>query len=321
MRIGTGNLYGSPVNPVALLSYDIRKTLGAMMKRNILIVHPFTPYEPGRFFEDALREIGFQFTLCDHGADFNTINQNLYDAVLFIESPWRLPDPVLNVQRVTIPKFYWVVHGESRLDFNIQKAREYQINYMLLANSYHLAPRYGGMLCYPLPMAVDLRYFAPYNRPLVNRQYDISFIGSFAPATFYAERNRLLKLIQNSFPHLRLKFSQGLYLDQLGDVYGNSKIVFNWNYMNILTVRPFEAMAGGAVLLTNPANGIEYLGQNRLHYVMYRNDPDIINKINFYLANPSKSLKVMTNGYQMIASGHTYIHRAREFERILSTYV
>ncbi|TCL60284.1 glycosyl transferase family 1 [Hydrogenispora ethanolica] len=291
------------------------------MKRNILIVHPFTPYEPGRFFEDALRAIGFQYTLCDHGVDFNFINQNLYDAVLFIESPWKAPNPVLNIQKVRIPKFYWIVHGESRLDFNIQKSREYQINVMLLSNSYHLAPRYGGILCYPLPMAVDLRYFAPYHRPLIKRSFDISFVGSFGPATFYAERNRLLKLIQTHFPNLRLKFSQGLYLDQLGSVYGNSKIVFNWNYMNIMTARPFEAMAGGALLLTNYANGIEYLGQNRLHYVIYRNDQDIINKINFYLTNPSKLLKVCTHGYQMIQSGHTYIHRAREFERILSKHV
>lgn len=290
------------------------------MKYNLLLVHPFTPYEPGRFLEDALHNSGFQFTLFDHGIDFNLVNQTLYDAVLFIESPWKMPDPVLNIKKVKIPKFYWSVHGESRINFNVAKAREYRVDCVLLANSYHLTPQYGGTPCYPLPMAADLKYFGK-NRPLHQRKYDISFIGSFKPPIYYGERNRLLELIQSNFPNLKLYFKDGLYLEQMGEVYGNSKMVFNWNYMNILTVRPFEGMASGALTLTNYAHGIEILGKNRLHYVIYRNDQDLINKINFYISNPEKLMKVATHGYQMIVSGHTYIHRVQEFHRILKMYV
>jgi hypothetical protein len=290
------------------------------MKRNLLIVHPFTPYEPGRFLEDALKAIGYRFTLYDHGVDFSRVNQGLYDAVLFIESPWRLPDPVSNIQLLKIPRFYWVVHGESRLTFNVQKAREYRANCVLLANSFHLTPNYGGTPCYPLPMGADLRFFTN-NRPVIRRHYDVSFIGSFGPATFYGERNRLLQLIKASFPGKKIYYNDHIYLEQMGQIYGNSKIVFNWNYMNVLTVRPFEAMAGHALLLTNPANGLEMLGQNRVDYVIYRNDQDLINKIQFYLTNLDKLIKVTTNGYRKIITGHTYTHRARQFEEILKKYV
>lgn len=290
------------------------------MKYNLLIVHPFTPYEPGRFLEDALHNSGYRYTLYDHGVDFGLVNQQLYDAVLFIESPWKTPDPVVNIQKVRIPKLYWSVHGESRINFNVAKAHEYRADCVLLANSFHLTPHYGGIPCYPLPMAVDLKYFG-FNRPLHERKYDISFIGSFKPPIYYGERNRLLDLIRNNFPGLRLYFKDGHYLEQMGQIYGNSKIVFNWNYMNILTVRPFEAMAGGAMLLTNHAHGIEMLGNNRVQYVIYRNDQDLINKINFYFARPDKLHKVATSGYQTVTSAHTYIHRVRELQRILNQFV
>ena len=289
------------------------------MKKSLLVVHPYTDYEPGRFLEDGLRKIGFKLSLFTHGVDFNLVNQNMYDAVLFIESPWRLPDPVLNIHKVRIPRLYWVVHGESRIDFNVHKAREYRANYVLLANSTHLANRYGAP-CYPLPMAVNPVYF-PGKLPLAYRPYDISFIGNVEPKVFYGERNALLEIIKHNFPQRNLYFKTGLYLERMGQIYGNSKIVFNWNYMNILTARPFEGMAAGALMLTNHAKGIEILGPNRWDYVVYRSPEDLIDKINFYLANLPKAQKVASNGYKRVLTQHTYEHRAQELELILKQFI
>lgn len=283
------------------------------MKKSLLIIHPYVEFDPGRFLEDALRSIGFKIDLYTEYIDFNTINQNLYDVVLFIESPYRPAVKILNINRVKIPRLYWILHGESRLVYNLNFTRVNKIDYLLFATSLHLAKQYH--LPYQLfPMAVDPTNI-PNRLPLAERKYDISFVGSFIK--IYQERNDLLNLIQQSFPQQRLRFETGVFLRKMGEIYADSRIVFNWNYGNVLTMRLFEGMAAGSLMLTNYAHNIELLGQNGRHYVIYDDPRDLINKIAFYLSNLGLTQEIAKNGYQKVMTEHTYIHRARLLERII----
>lgn len=286
------------------------------LKKRLIIIHPYTFFDPGRFLEDALRKIGFEIALYDKTIDFGVINQGLFDAVLYIESPYRPQVQVSNPQKIRLPRFFWILHGESRLELNIRFIKEHRIDCVLLATSAHLAKSYQAPFQL-LPMAVEPALF-PNRLPLSGRFFDISFVG--ASNHLYRERDRLLELIKKTYPNLRLNFTSGVYLREMGEIYANSKIVFNWNYGNVLTMRLFEGMAAGAVMLTNQAHGIEMLGTNRRHYVIYRNPPDLIHKIDFYLANLSLSQLVASRGYQKVLGEHTYLHRARQLEGILQRY-
>ena len=283
------------------------------VKKSLIVVHPYVNYDPGRFLEDALRSIGFRIDLFDRAVDFNLVRQGLYDAVLFIESPYRQAVRVMNVNRVKIPRLYWVLHGESRLAYNLKFTQLYRIDYLLLATSLHLAKQYR--LPYQLfPMAVEPGNI-PNRLPLAERSKDISFVGSFSK--IYQERNDLLNLIQKTFPQRKICFKTDTYLKEMGEIYADSKIVFNWNYGNVLTMRLFEGMAAGSLMLTNYAHNIELLGQDGRHYVMYNGNDDLINKIDHYLTHLEQTQAIARAGYQKVLAEHTYLHRARLLERII----
>lgn len=289
------------------------------MNQKLVIVHPFTPYSPGHFLQEALQEIGFEVSLFDQAVDFGEIDLCSYDGVLFIENAFKADlVQVSNIDKVKIPKLFWVFHGQTRFDMNYECCKMYQIDSLLLGNGFHLATKYGTPLRF-LPLAVAPRYFKN-NLRLKKRMYDISFIGSYAPEELYHERNMLLEIIHRSCPRLKIHFSDEFNLAKMANVYANSKIVFNWNYDQYLTQRLFEGMGSGALMLTNSAQKIKLIGENRLHYVLYRHPADLIHKITFYLSHLTKAQEVADNGYKKIMSEHTYVHRALKIKKILEEY-
>lgn len=107
-----------------------------------------------------------------------------------------------------------------------------------------------------------------------------------------------------------------LYEQQLAALFAKSKIVLNENLFNGVTLRVFQGMASGAMLLTEQANnGLLELFENQRHLVAFTPET-LIEKADYYLKNEKKRLSIAAAGQAEILTRHTLQHRA---ETLLET--
>jgi hypothetical protein len=102
-------------------------------------------------------------------------------------------------------------------------------------------------------------------------------------------------------------------------VYGHSKLVLNASINGDLNMRVFEAMAAGAMLVTNRiGNGLADLFEEGTHYVGYSSTPEAMDRIAHYLDNNDERQAIAHAGQAAVLAHHTYDHRWEVIRRTSS---
>lgn len=276
-----------------------------------------TRYTPGRYLEDGLRSIGVTIDLYVNSVDFSEVNLSDYDAVVFVESPSKPSVKVKNIELVNIPKILWIHHGENRLNTNLQLAKKYRADIVLMAHSLHLAKKFSSPVrFFPFGMAKDI---FNCNKELKDRNIDIASIGS-NDAGFYGKRRMAINAIKSHFASkYRLSLDRKAYLHDLANIYGNSKIVFNQsaNTIKSINMRLFEGMGCGALVFSDYVPGMEKLFIENTHYVSFKNQNELIEKMDYYLKNTEEAQIIATAAYEHLLNNHTYEHRANELLELI----
>lgn len=276
-----------------------------------------TSYTPGRYLEDGLKSIGLTVDLFQNEIDFNKIDLAEYLGVLFIESPSKPLVGVKNIELAKLPKLLWIHHGENRLQTNIQLAKKYKPDIILMAHSLHLANNFPNPVRF-FPFAMAKSIFN-CSTDLSKRKYDISFVGN-NESGYYKKRRKTLKAIEKQFNNkYHLSFNSKVFLNELAEQYGQTKIVINHTADGIksLNMRIFEGMACGALVITDHVPGQEKLFIDKEHYIIYKNQRELIKQIDYYLNHLDEAQKIATAGYQHLLARHTYSHRAYEILEII----
>lgn len=283
----------------------------------ILMCYGKTNYTPGRYLEDGLKSIGVKTDVYESEIDFSEINTSEYLAVLFVESPSKPPIIVKNINLVKIPKVLWIHHGENRLQTNLMLENLYKPDLILMAHSLHLSHNFSAPVqFFPFAMADDI-----FNSSidLKKRKYDISFVGG-KNTRYYRERKKALESIKKQFKgKYKLSLDSNIFLNQLAEHYGQTKIVINHtaDQINSLNMRIFEGMGCGSLVLTDYVPGQEELFVDKQHYVIYKDHNELIELIDYYLSHLDEAQKIARNGYRYLSSYHTYAHRAQRLIKII----
>lgn len=298
------------------------KILGLKSQRDqrILLCYGKTPFTPGRFLEDALRRIGAPVDLGATEIDFGAIDLERYRAILFVESPSKKSIAVRNINRVKIPKLFWIHHGAHRWHNNLVLCKRYQPDLLLMAHSLYLAKKSRLTLpVYFFPFAMDKKIFNSA-KPLKQRAIDITFVGN-KNGRLYQKRRKALRLIKDRFKRrYRLSLTAKKYLHQLAKRYSNSKIVFNISAdgKEAINMRIFEGMGSGALVVTDLAPDQDRIFTDCKHYVVYKNFADLKKKLRYYLTHLDEAQKIATAGRRYLLSRHTYEHRAKQLLGIIN---
>ncbi|MDM3859421.1 MAG: glycosyltransferase [Aphanizomenon gracile PMC644.10] len=169
-----------------------------------------------------------------------------------------------------------------------------------------------------LPFYIDIEYFRKY-KPFTKRINRALFRGN-APRHFtekaYKERQELINILNQS-PNVDL-FSNNLYgakncfeamQDYVEELNSYSILLNLPSLAPTFTVRPFEIMACGGVLLQNRIIGeqSQQLFQDWQHLVYYdANQPkDLIGKIEYLIINPDIANKIAAQGQELCYQLHT----------------
>ncbi len=273
----------------------------------VAIAYRVTPTNPGRYLEAALRRSGADVTVLDGVLDWNRISAGTA-ALVIVESPY----PALEVvgQNPGVPVLWWVHHGEHHLPTNLRLARRYGAHAVLLAHSWHLAHRFP-LPVHRFPFAVAPEMFND-PKPWEDRTHEVAMVGAGVggAGSRYDRRRRIIEDLEASLPG-RTTFAYGVPPEEMLALYGDSRIVVNDGGTKHfpITMRVFEAIGAGALLLTEDLPGTEVLLRRHDHYAPLGDD--VAGQVEDLLVSGS-SAGVAAAAYRHVADHHTYDHRVDE---------
>jgi hypothetical protein len=147
------------------------------------------------------------------------------------------------------------------------------------------------------------------------RTLDVGFVGTDGgtPRKFY------LQALRERYPNSYLR---GAAHERMAQIYSRSKIGFNYcPSQDTLTMRCFEIMACGALLLLNEVAGHTHrlMGfEPGTHFVLYRSPRELFELIDYYLARDVDRQRIAEAGYRETLAHHTYAHRVQRLGAILA---
>lgn len=104
-------------------------------------------------------------------------------------------------------------------------------------------------------------------------------------------------------------------------VYKTASVNLNITLRSILKgipLRAFEIMGAGGFLMTNfQEDFFSYFIPDE-DFVCFESREDLLSKLSYYLRNDKERKQIAQNGFEKIASGHTYVHRAEEMLSIIN---
>jgi len=231
------------------------------------------------------------------------------DLFLWIESGvWF---PLDGVRELPCPTACYLIDTHLHLERHLELARSFDV--VFVAQRAYLPEFRKAGICevHWLPLACD---------PVVHggrggaKRFAVAFVGSLGPC--HPERSRLLEMLRERVPvHV-----ERCFLEEMAGVFSASRIVFNRSVRGDLNMRVFEAMASGALLVTDEAagSGLTDLFGDREHLAVYRSDRELVEIVEYYLACERERERVARAGAEEVLARHTYAHRAKTMMEILA---
>jgi hypothetical protein len=294
------------------------------VRRKILVVSSIDPIATGRYFVEALRDIGHEVRVVSdrtHPAVDSLANGVLDvprwveregfrpDMLLFIEGGTRLLFPS-GMQDLDCVSAWYAIDTHLHLRQHLCVAKLFDVTFVA---HFEFLERFRDCQAYWLPVAADPRLYAQAQKP---RDIDIAYIGS-DDRGLHSERARLLDLIRSRYGNTFLGRAEPA---RIGEIYGRAKIVFNKSVRNDVNMRYFEAMGAGAVLVTDSArgNGVEQLFNPGEDFLEYRDDATLFAAIDSLLADDEKRERIGARAQEHVLSRHTYRHRVEKILDVLA---
>lgn len=173
----------------------------------------------------------------------------------------------------------------------------------------------AGVAASWLPMWARSSWFVPDAPP---KEHDVTFVGRINDLRL--KRRWLVEALERSFS-VKVVGREGdelLSLPQVQDLFARSRIVINENLFDGVTLRVFQALASGSLLLTERRSaGLGDLFQDGRHLVTFSAD-DLPSKIRWLLDHAEEREAIARAGRDECLARHTEKNRLKPMLRVLS---
>jgi hypothetical protein len=273
--------------------------------RKVVMAYRKTDSNPGKYLESALRRSGADVRLVTHRLDFDTLEPGT-DLVLFVEGPY----PAIEVTGSTpdVPVLFWFHHGEHHLHANLRLADRYRADAVLQAHSWHLSHWVQAPVHrFPFGVPTDL---LEGDRPLEDRRHHVALVGAkLWEGGPYGRRQQIVAELEAAYPPELLGFAEQVTAAEMAALYEEARLVVNEGGTRHypITMRVFEAVGAGAVLLTDDLPGTDLLFEPGRHYAVL--EEDVVGQVRRLLADPVGLQRMATDALDHARHHHTYDHR------------
>ena len=235
------------------------------------------------------------------------------DLILVVErlGPRRLP---LNLEKIKIPRAFYALDPHLNLYWHQKYASSFDLVFTTQRSSLS-ALRHRGRPVYWLPWAVNLNAIYDHRLP---RRFDIAFVGRLDPR-LRRKRHLILETLKSRFPVQIRGDCPENQVDQgeLGRIYSQARMVVNESIQGEVNLRVFEALAAGALLLTEDVGAnLSGLFTPGKHLITFGPE-DLLDKAAYYLAREEERQAVARQGQEEVWARHDTLARARQFLEFL----
>jgi hypothetical protein len=278
----------------------------------IFLSYGYWPFTTGVYLEKALMDAGHAVSYigpssegrrgfaCNEDVSARIKDLGGADFFLFVEPPGDFFPRGL--EKLACPTACYLI--DVHLDITVREKYAVFFDHIFVAQKDHVQhfKDLGHTKVYWLPLGCDAGIHAEKES---SRIYDIGFVGS---CSCDARRSRLLEALSRRYTmndYMRRYAKEDIAL-----IYSQSRIVVNVPVKGDLNMRVFEAMASGALLITEAIdNGQRDLFKDQEHLVEYGSEEDLFNKVDFYLSHTEEREKIARSGQASVTAAHTYRHR------------
>jgi glycosyltransferase involved in cell wall biosynthesis/GT2 family glycosyltransferase len=209
---------------------------------------------------------------------------------------------------------FWAIdnhlHATDRDGWHFDAARAFD-NVFVAQRDFIPAFRARGVEATWLPLACDPRVHV---QQVPERDLDVVFVGNVLP--IHRRRRVLLDRLKARF---RVAEVQGAWREDMGRLHARAKVVFNCSLAGDLNMRVFEALASGALLVTDRIeNGLGELFGDGEHLALY-DDATLEEVVARAIEDDTLRREIGGRGQRLALKHHTYGHRMRALCRVMAT--
>ncbi len=184
-----------------------------------------------------------------------------FDFYIYVDSGLKTIDP--RIALLNIPRVAYFIDTHLDIQSRLEMAKHFDIVFLAQQSHVKIFKEYGIRHVFWLPLACHPELYPTESLP---RDIDVSYVGSLSPDEG-DKRRRLLTKVANTFPNNYIGKKWPL---KMAEIYARSKIVVNSAINYDLNMRVFEGMAGGALLITDPADSIQELFEDGKDLIIYK---------------------------------------------------
>ncbi|MCF6287381.1 MAG: glycosyltransferase, partial [Candidatus Hydrogenedentes bacterium] len=239
-----------------------------------------------------------------------------HSPALFLWVDSGQPSIETGLAELALPKAAWFIDTHISTTHRIEIARHFDFVYLAQRGQIQefLDAGIKHVRWMPLGCSPELH---TAKRGALN--YDVAFVGSVA-STSGNNRQHFITRVKEAFPN---HFVEQCWPHEMAAAYTRSRIVVNRCLNNDVNMRVFEAMAAGALLITDDADGLDELFENGRDLIVYHNDDEAIALIEHYLADDEARERIARAGRERVLKEHTYACRIqtmlRDIEAVTGT--
>jgi tetratricopeptide (TPR) repeat protein len=229
------------------------------------------------------------------------------DLLLVVErlGPRRLP---LNLEVTKIPRAFYALDPHLNLYWHQKYASAFDVVFTTQRSSM-AAFRGKGRPVHWLPWAVNLGVVFDHALP---RSFEIAFVGRLDQRR---KRRLILEALQSRFAVRIWGDRPGNEINQqeMGRIYSQARLVVNESIQGEANLRVFEALAAGALLLTEDLGpnlqGLFTPGEELITY----GPQDLLEKAAYFLSHEGERLAIAQQGRERVCTQHHTLARAQQF--------
>jgi spore maturation protein CgeB/Flp pilus assembly protein TadD len=211
-----------------------------------------------------------------------------------------------DLDELNIPKVCYLIDTHLHLETHIETARKFDCVFIAQKEYIDRFKEAGISEVHWLPLGCDPEIHA---KTEVEKTHDVVFVGSLTDP----RRVSLLKEVEKQFDlSVERKF-----MDEMTETFCKGRVVFNNAIRNDLNMRVFEALCSGTLLVTDPAVGLEDFFEDGKHLSIYKDEADLLKKIQYYIDNPGQRERIAEEGRQEVLEKHTYECRTVSMMEVL----
>jgi|GEM_PF-1585935 tetratricopeptide (TPR) repeat protein len=229
------------------------------------------------------------------------------DLLLVVErlGPRRLP---LNLEHSKIPRAFYALDPHLNLYWHQKYASAFDCVFTTQRSS--MSAFWGqGRPVHWLPWAVNLESVFDHALP---RTLDITFVGRLDQRR---KRRLILETLQSRFA-VRIwgdRPDNQINNQEMGRIYSQARLVINESIQGEVNLRVFEALAAGAMLLTEDVGsnlqGLFTPGEDLITY----GPQDLLEKAAYFLQHEGERRAIAKRGRERVYAQHDTLARARQF--------